>query len=94
MSALRRILLLTVLPVLVGVVESAGFDRGRALYEHHCRACHEEWAHRRDVRQVDTYEGLRSRVASWSVHAGLDWSAAEVDDVTDFLNRRYYRLPP
>ena len=80
---------------LVGVSASAAsaeFDRGRALYEHHCQHCHEGWAHTRDGRVVTTLGGLRARVAAWSVHAGLHWGEEEIDDVTRYLNRRFYQL--
>jgi hypothetical protein len=70
----------------------ADFDRGRALYENHCRQCHDTWAHNPGSRTVSSYEALRTRVASWSIHAALNWSAEEVDDVTRFLNRRFYQL--
>jgi mono/diheme cytochrome c family protein len=71
----------------------AGFDRGQALYENHCRSCHEEWAHQREQgRVVGSLDELRARVAAWSVHSGLSWSAEEIDDVTDYLNRHFYRL--
>ena len=68
------------------------FDRGQALYENHCQHCHEGWAHTRDGRVVDSLDGLRLRVSSWSMHAGLHWGDEEIDDVTRYLNRRFYQL--
>jgi mono/diheme cytochrome c family protein len=68
------------------------FDRGRALYEHHCQFCHESWAHSREGRHVATIDGLRKRVRAWSIHSGLDWGPSEIDDVTAYLNRRFYHL--
>jgi hypothetical protein len=35
---------------------------------------------------------LRQRVAAWSTHSGLDWGNEEIDDVTDYLNRHFYKL--
>ena len=70
------------------------FDRGRALYENHCQTCHEDWAHTRGNRKVATLDGLRARVASWSVHSGLHWGTEEINAVTRFLNRRFYQLAP
>jgi mono/diheme cytochrome c family protein len=92
---IRWIRTTAVLTGLVGILPgSAGaeFDRGRALYENHCRQCHDSWAHKPGVRVVATYEGLRERVASWSLHSGLGWSANEITDVTEYLNRRFYQL--
>jgi len=70
------------------------FDRGRALYENHCQTCHEDWAHTGGNRKVATLDGLRARVASWSVHSGLNWGTEEISAVTRYLNRRFYQLVP
>jgi len=70
----------------------AEFDRGQALYENHCRLCHESWAHQREGSHITTLQSLRERVAAWSIHSGLGWGDDEVDDVTDYLNRNFYRL--
>jgi hypothetical protein len=68
------------------------FDPGRALYENHCQHCHEQWVHTRERRRVSTLGDLREQVASWSVHAGLQWTSEEVDLVTRYVNRRFYQL--
>jgi len=68
------------------------FDRGEALYDNHCRACHEGWAHTREGRHVRTLAELRRRTEAWSVHSRLGWGDQEVDDVTDYLNRTFYHL--
>ncbi|MEN8801067.1 MAG: cytochrome c [Thiogranum sp.] len=70
----------------------AEFDRGQALYENHCMECHESWAHTRDGRHVSSLDVLRKRVEAWSIHTGLGWGKEEVDDITDYLNRRFYQL--
>jgi mono/diheme cytochrome c family protein len=87
--------LVPVLAVLCWVsapVLAQGFDRGQALYENHCKACHTPWAHTRDNRKVNSLEGLRARVAAWSAHAGLDWGQEEIDDVSGYLNVHFYQL--
>ncbi|MGD8615505.1 MAG: cytochrome c [Gammaproteobacteria bacterium] len=68
------------------------FDRGRALYEHHCMSCHESWAHTREGRHVRTLAELRRRTEAWSVHSRLEWSREEIDDVADYLDRAFYHL--
>jgi mono/diheme cytochrome c family protein len=99
MSAMlgRKNLTSSVASVFVGLAlfsaaSMAEFDRGQALYENHCRECHESLAHTRDGRHVASLDALRARVASWSVHSGLGWSDEDVDDVADYLNRQFYRL--
>lgn len=68
------------------------FSRGQALYENHCQSCHADWAHTRSQREVASPEELHRRVAAWSIHAGLNWSAEEVRDVADYLERSFYHL--
>ena len=95
MKALSRTGPVVIGAIMAGVSAAAAaeaFDRGAALYENHCRHCHEGWAHTRDGRVVNSLDGLRARVASWSVHAGLHWGDEEIDDVTRYLNRRFYQL--
>ena len=70
----------------------AEFERGQALYENHCRFCHESWAHKHPGSHINSLHALRQRVAAWSVHSGLGWGDEEIDDVTDYLNRHYYQL--
>jgi hypothetical protein len=41
---------------------------------------------------VVSLEALRARVGAWSMHSGLGWSAEEIDDVTGYLNQRFYKL--
>ena len=71
---------------------SVEIDRGQALYENHCQECHDERAHTREGRKVDSVAGLRASVTSWSLHAGLGWSQKEVDDVIRYLDRRFYKF--
>ena len=92
MQALGGAALLAALLGLSVSARAMEFDRGRALYENHCQSCHEDWAHTRKGRKVTTLQNLRSRVASWSVHAGLHWGEEEIEDVTRFLNERFYQL--
>lgn len=70
----------------------AEFDRGKALYDNHCKSCHENWVHTREKSKINTVDELRRRVAGWSIHSGLKWGNGEIDDVTDYLNRHYYQL--
>ena len=73
-------------------VLAAEFDRGSVLYENHCQYCHESWAHERDGRKVYSRAALRQRVMAWSVHSSLEWTEEEIDDVTDYLDRKFYQF--
>jgi mono/diheme cytochrome c family protein len=68
----------------------AEFQRGQALYENHCRFCHESWTHEQVGSRITSIHALRQRVEAWSIHSGLGWGNKEIDDVTDYLNRHFY----
>ncbi len=78
--------------VMAAPVTAETFDRGQALYENHCEACHDTGAHLRGERRATSISDIRKWVTTWGFHAGLGWSDEEVDDVTDFLNRRFYQF--
>jgi mono/diheme cytochrome c family protein len=78
--------------VFVAALSAVEFDRGEALYENHCSSCHDPLVHMGEARHVTTLPDLRARVTAWSIHSGLNWSEEDINDVTDFLNRRFYRL--
>ena len=66
--------------------------RGADLYDNHCQVCHDTQVHVREGR-ITSIDVLRAWVDAWSVHADLEWTDADTDDVTQYLNSRFYRLP-
>ena len=76
-----------------GATQAADAERGRVLYETRCNACHESSVHNRKVRKAKSFASLRAQVLRWSEQVGGSWSAEEIDGVTLYLNRRYYRFP-
>ncbi len=73
-------------------VMAESFDRGQALYENHCIACHDTSVHTRAERRATSRRDIGKWVTTWNFHAALGWSDEEVEDVTDFLNRRFYHF--
>lgn len=74
----------------------ADAERGRGLYESRCDNCHAESVHGRARREARGFDSLRGWVRRWSGNLDLKWTAEEIDDVTVYLNARYYRFncPP
>jgi mono/diheme cytochrome c family protein len=68
-------------------------DRGQALYQSACSACHTEQAHWREKRLVRDWQGLLHQVTRWQQLVGRNWSPDEVKEVTEYLNQRYYHFP-
>ena len=66
-------------------------ERGRQLYENHCRTCHTDQVHGRKNREALSIGDLREIVDQWQSNQGLRWTQEEIDDVVLFLaNTRYF----
>ena len=70
-------------------------DRGRALYDTHCIACHYERIHKRDPARslVQSIPQLRLQVAQRAAMTGHRFTLDDLDDIADYLNRTHYKLP-
>ena len=69
-------------------------QRGKALYDVHCVACHYERIHKRDPSRslVRTLAQLRVEVAQRAVQIGKRFTIEDLDDIAEYLNRTHYRL--
>jgi len=77
-----------------GPAAAADPERGRALYELRCTACHTQSVHSRAKRVASDYGEVRGWVERWSGTLSLGWNPEEVEDVTAYLNATYYRYAP
>ena len=70
-------------------------QRGKELYELHCLSCHYERIHKRDPSRslVRSFAQLRLEVAQRAANTGRRFTLADLDDITEYLNRTHYRLP-
>jgi mono/diheme cytochrome c family protein len=68
--------------------------RGRELYETHCGGCHYERVHQRERSraQLKSLTALRLEVARWAAQVKRPFSAAELDDLAEYLNRSHYKF--
>jgi hypothetical protein len=73
--------------------QAADAGRGQALYEARCDRCHGTSVHVREARKATSFQGVRTQVARWNTELGGAWSGDEIDDVTVYLNNRYYSFP-
>lgn len=72
--------------------ETPNLERGRALYENHCIVCHTAKVHRRVPALPLGIGDLRYIVTLWASQQGVRWSAEDIEDVVDYLNRTHYRF--
>jgi mono/diheme cytochrome c family protein len=76
----------------VTLAQSPPAQRGLRLYENECIACHNESVHSRSPRAAKSLVEIRSYVTKWSGVVGTRWSEEEIEEVTAYLNERYYRF--
>ena len=85
--------LLALLAVPAFAQQSGPAPRGQLLYETHCVTCHTTQMHWREKRQARDWDSLEAQVRRWQGNASLQWSEADVRDVTRHLNDTIYHFP-
>ena len=80
------ILLLLLYPL----ATSANPERGRLLYENHCRSCHESNVHIRQTQAAKSLKAVRAEVVRWQEALTLQWRSEDVGDVAEYLNATWY----
>lgn len=78
------------IPLLAMNESRADSERGRLLYENHCMVCHESVVHVREDRKAASREDLRAWIRRWEQQLELEWEGSDIEDVTEYLNDRYY----
>ena len=89
------VLVIAALAILFATRGASGADaqRGGALYESRCGACHSESVHGRAKRVATDFNDVRRWVSRWNENLKLRWGDEEIDDVSVYLNKTYYRYP-
>jgi mono/diheme cytochrome c family protein len=71
---------------------AADAQRGHALHEKHCTACHGSEVYTRPDRRVTSLAGLRKQVNRCKHTLEVQWFDDDVEDVVAYLNQTYYRF--
>ena len=93
MRLLYPLLALAVSAAVPVAASAADLERGRMLHENHCRMCHDSIAYKRGDKIANTYAEIKAQVTRWQTNTGLHWSEADIDSVTAFVAKTYYKLP-
>jgi mono/diheme cytochrome c family protein len=90
----RRLATLLALSMASVPVLAQDAQRGKLLYETHCVACHYERIHKRDPSRslIKSEAQLRTEVAQRAALTRQRFSAADLDEIAEYLNRTHYRL--
>jgi len=69
-------------------------QRGKALYDIHCVACHYERIHNRDRSRslIRSLAQLRLEVVQRAAQTAQRFTIDDLDDIAEYLNRSHYRL--
>lgn len=65
-------------------------SRGELLYSTHCIACHTTEVHWRTKKLATDWGSLQAQVSRWQNVSSLGWGAADIAEVAQYLNKRYY----
>ena len=71
---------------------AADIKNGKQLQQKNCMSCHDDGMYTRDERRVKNLSSLRSQVQRCESTLGLTWFDEEVDDVTAYLNKSFYKF--
>ncbi len=79
--------------IFIPSANAADPNRGRALYETRCIDCHDVSVHGRTNRAAKNYDEIRSWTKRWNNTLGGLWDSEDIEDVSIYLNSRYYQYP-
>ena len=71
---------------------AADADAGKALVLAECTLCHGDEVYTAEDRKVDELDKLWDKVDMCTEPAGVEWNQAQLADVVEYLNRRFYQL--
>lgn len=83
------------LALLLGVAANAyaqDTGTGQSLRDTHCQMGHGTQPYTREDRAANSWVEIRAEVNRWRKAVSLNWSGADIDDVTDFIAVKYYWL--
>lgn len=65
---------------------------GKQVYHKNCSGCHGTEVFTRPDRRVKNLAGLTSRVRQCSLATEVKWFDEEINAVTDYLNKSFYKF--
>ena len=71
---------------------AADVKNGEKLHADNCTRCHDSSVYTRANKRVKTLPKLGTQVRMCKNNLGITWFDDEVEDVTVFLNKKYYHF--
>ena len=89
----------TILAIFILFSGSVFAENGQILYESHCIECHSRMTggdgnvlYKRDDKIATSKKTLMERVNFCAESVSAEWSKADVEAVTNYLNEKYYKF--
>ncbi len=99
-GCMQRVVVLLVLMGVSGPVAAADAEKGRVLHDKACAACHASRfggdasrIYTRPDHKKKSKQEVAAMVAFCSQNLGTQWFDEEVADVTEYLNKNFYKYP-
>lgn len=80
-------------------VKAADFQNGKEMHDTNCISCHisiqggdGSGIYTREDRRIDSLGALNKQVMRCRDSLGMPWPPEHIDDVVEFLNKRYYKF--
>ena len=96
---IKQTLILTALLASSGVA-FADAEKGKTLHNANCIACHAKMTggegttlYTRTKRRVNSTDALASQVKRCATNLNLTWFDDEINDVSAYLNKEFYKFP-
>lgn len=70
----------------------AAAELEREAHDTYCIACHDTKVYTRGDRLAGNYDELRAQVVRWHSNLSLKWSDEEIDRMTAWLAKHYYKM--
>jgi hypothetical protein len=76
----------------IGAISAGAAEPAQVTHDTYCIACHDTSVYTRNDRLADDFDAVREQVDRWQGNISLGWSNEEIDEMTAWLARRYYRM--
>ncbi|MGB9148991.1 MAG: hypothetical protein WCB36_01970 [Burkholderiales bacterium] len=92
---MNRIMNVVAMLVIVPTPAWAGdAERGKSLHDSQCIRCHDVKMYQREQHRAHDWNSLQGVVDHWQKEIKAQWTPADIDDVTTYLNQQFFRFPP
>lgn len=86
------VLALAAMAAFAPACRAADAERGEQLNAANCQQCHDDGLYRGSARKARSVAEIAGQVRKGEQALGLGWSEKDVADVTEYLNKSFYRL--